>query len=169
MKTTAIAAIAIVAVIAVAGAAYILLSRPSGTLNVSVADAPAAGISHLYLTVSDISLQGGGNSSTSFKVTATHFDLLTLQNVTKLIGSNSIPAGNYTMIRFTVVSAIATVSGTNVTLTVPSGEVKVPIRFQVSAGKTTSITIDITADMTAISASGNLRPVVTVRSVTGPS
>ncbi len=164
-----IAAIAIVAIIVVAVGAYVLLSRPSGTLNVIVTDAPAAGISHLYLTVSDITLQGDGNSSTSFKVTATQFDLLSLQNVTKLIGSNSISAGNYTMIRFTVVSAVATESGTNVTLTVPSGEVKVPIHFQVSGGKTTSITLDITADMTAISTSGNLRPVVTVKSVTGPS
>jgi len=72
------------------------------------------------------------------------------------------------MIRFTVSSAVATIAGVNSTLNVPSGEVKLPVQFQVKSGETTRIVVDITADMTNISASGNLRPVVTVKSIVGP-
>ncbi len=151
----------LVAVVIGVSAAY-LFSAPSGTLVVGVKDAPSSGnVTHIYLTITDLTLQGSGNSSTTYKVNATSFDLLKLANVTKMIGSNSVPAGNYTMVRFTVTSAVATISGVNKTLTVPSGEVKVPLHFTVAAGKTTTVVLDITADMTAISASYNLRPVVT--------
>lgn len=163
-----IAAVAvIVIVVAAAGTAIFLLNMPTGTLDVSVTDAPTSGLSHLYLTVSNIELQGNGN--VTFNVSKTKFDLLALTNVTALLGSNKVPTGNYTMIRFTVTGAVATISGQNVTLTVPSGEIKVPYHVQVSSGKTTSITLDITADMTNTSASGNLRPVVTVKQYIGPS
>lgn len=163
MKTTTVAlAVAIVAIVVVGAAAFVFLSAPSGSLIVGVKDAPSTGaVSHIYLTITDIVLQGSGNSSTTFKVNATTFDLLALQNVTKMLGQNSVPVGNYTMVRFGVTAAIATVNGANVTLTVPSGEIKVPMQFTIASGKTTTIVLDITADMTAISASNNLRPVVT--------
>jgi hypothetical protein len=86
-----------------------------------------------------------------------------------MLGSTKVPAGNYSVIRFTVSSAVATISGKNVTLKVPSGKIKVPLNFQIKAGATTTVVLDITADMTNISASGNLRPVVNVKSVSGPS
>ncbi len=163
MKTVVlIAAVVVVAVVAVGVGAAILLMGPSGTLVVGVKDAPSTGaVSHIYLTITDITLQGSGNATTVYKVNATSFDLLALANVTKMLGKNSVPAGNYTMVRFTVTGAVATISGANVTLTVPSGEIKVPMHFTVASGKTTTVVLDIAADMTAISASHNLRPVVT--------
>ncbi|MDG6987853.1 MAG: DUF4382 domain-containing protein [Nitrososphaerota archaeon] len=170
MKTTVVAAIVVVAVVVVGAAAAVFLMAPSGSLIVGVTDAPSTGaVSHIYLTITDITLQGAGNSSTTFKVNATTFDLLALQNVTKMLGKNSIPVGNYTMARFGVTAAIATVSGKNVTLTVPSGQIKVPMHFAIAAGKTTTIVLDITADMTAISASNNLRPTVTGEETVPPS
>ncbi len=66
-------------------------------------------------------------------------------------------------------SAVATVAGANMTLNVPSDQVKAPLHFQIQPGKTTTVVLDVTADMTHISASGNLRPVVTVKSVKGPA
>jgi hypothetical protein len=168
MKTWLLAAVLVV-ILAVAGGGALLISGgSSGTLVVGVTDSPTF-VSHLYLTVSDITLRGDSNSTASYKVNSTQFDLLLLTNVTKMLGTNHITAGNYTMIRFTVVSAIATIGGANVTLTVPSGEVKVPIHFQIQSGKTTVLVLDITADMTNVSASHNLSPVVHVKSVTGPS
>ena len=168
--TIAAVAIAVVAIVVVGAAAVVFLTAPSGSLVVGVKDAPSTGaVSHIYLTITDITLQGSGNSSTTFKVNATTFDLLALQNVTKLLGKNSVPDGNYTMVRFGITRAIATVSGTNVTLTVPSGQIKVPMHFTVASGKTTTIVLDITADMTAISASNSLRPTVTGEETVPPS
>jgi Domain of unknown function (DUF4382) len=168
--TTAAVAIAVLAIVVIGVAAVVLLSAPSGSLIIGVKDAPSTGaVSHIYITITDITLQGSGNSNATFKVNATSFDLLALQNVTKMLGNNSVPSGNYTMVRFGVTAAVATVSGANVSLTVPSGEIKVPMQFTVASGKTTTIVLDITADMTAISASNNLRPTVTGEETIPPS
>lgn len=163
LKTSTLLAGVVLVVVVVAGAAAaIFLITPTGSLVIGVKDAPSTGsVSHIYLTISDITLQGSGNSSNTYKVNATTFDLLKLTNVTKMLGKNSVPAGDYTMVRFSVTKAIATVSGSNVTLKVPSGQIKVPFRFTVASGKTTTVVLDIMADMTAISASNNLRPTVT--------
>ncbi len=170
MKTnTTVAVVVVVALLALAAGAVYLLSGPTGTVVMRVTDSPVSNVSHVYLTITGVSFQGESNGSASYSVNSTRFDLLALVNVTKLLGKNTVPTGNYTMIRFTVSSAIATISGSNVTLTVPSGQVKVPTHFEVKSGKTTTIVLDITADMTNISASSNFRPVVTVKTVTGPS
>ncbi len=172
MKTkTLMLVLGVLVVLAVAaGAVYLLSSSPSGTLVIGVNDSPLpSNGTHIYLTISGIILQGEGNSTTSYKVNSTQFDLLKLNNITKFLGSNSIPVGNYTMVRFNVTSAIATIAGVNQTLNVPSGQVKAPEHFQVAAGKTTSIVLDISVTMTHISASLNLRPVLTAEHVTGPS
>lgn len=171
MKTSTVVAAAVLVVVVVAGVvAAMFLIAPSGNLVIGVKDAPSTGsVSHIYLTITDMTLQGSGNSSTTYKVNATTFDLLKLTNVTKMLGKDSVPAGNYTMVRFRVTAAKATVSGNNVTLTVPSGEIKVPFHFTVASGKTTTVVLDITADMTAISASNNLRPTVTGLETVPPS
>jgi Domain of unknown function (DUF4382) len=162
-----------VGVIAIGVAAVVVLDlyagSGDGTLVMGVTDAPVANVSHIYVTISNVALQSEGNATVSYNINSTQFDLLALTNVTEILGSNSIPAGNYTMIRFTVTSAVATIAGTNVTLTVPSGEVKVPVHFQVKSGETTKVVLDITAEMTNISAAHDLRPVVTVKSLAGPS
>lgn len=172
MKTLTVAAAVVLIVVVVAGVvAAMYLTTPTGSLIIGVKDAPSTGdVTHIYLTITDLTLQGAGSvNNTSYKVNATTFDLLKLTNVTKMLGKNSVPAGNYTMVRFTVTSAVATVGGTNKTLTVPSGEIKVPVHFTVASGKTTTVVLDITADMTAISASGNLRPTVTGLETSPPS
>ena len=119
-------------------------------------------------SVSNIELQGTGNATTTFKTGSVTFDLLALVSVTKMLGNDTVPVGNYTMIRFTIVSAVATVGGSNVSMTVPSGQVKVPTQFQIASGKTTTIVLEINPGQIEISASNNLRPVVTPH-VSGPS
>lgn len=169
-RSTIAAAVVVLVIVAVGAAAAIFLGAPSGSLVTGVKDAPSTGVvSHIYLTITDLTLQGIGNSSTSYKVNATTFDLLRLTNVTKWLGNNAVPAGNYTMIRFSITEAIATVSGSNETLTVPSGEIKVPVHFTIVSGKATAVVLDISPDMTAISSSQNLRPVVTGLETKPPS
>ncbi len=170
MKQLTIVAVAVLVIVAVAaGAAVVLLPSGGGTLSIGITDNPVQNVSHIYLTISNIQVQGAGNASTSYSSSSTKFDLLSLVNVTKMLGSAKITAGNYTMIRFDVTSAVATIAGANVTLTVPSGEIKVPLHFKIKSGSTTTVVLDITVDMTNVSASGNLRPVVTVKSISGPS
>ncbi|QQG48177.1 MAG: DUF4382 domain-containing protein [archaeon] len=173
MRSTITVAVLVLIVAAVAGAGYLLSNRSMGTLAVGVTDSPIpSNVTHIFLTITNIVLQGESNSTVTFAVNATTFDLLKLNNITKMLGSQSVPAGNYTMIRFNVTSAIATIAGSNVTLNVPSGQVKVPLTTQklvVKPGEKTTIVLDITPVMTNVSASYNLRPVVTVKSVSGPS
>ena len=164
------AAIAIIVLLALGAGAFYEASRSSGngTLSIGFTDAPPPNISHIYITVSGIELQGPGNSSVPYREEAVQFDLLSLINVTKLLGNVNVPAGNYTMIRFTLTAATATINGANATLKVPSGEIKIPTGFEVATGKATTIVLEITVDMTSISAGGNLRPVVTLKSEKGP-
>ncbi len=160
--TTVVVAVVLVAIVLGGIGASIYLTKPTGYLVIGVKDAPSTnGVTALYLTITDIKLQGEGNASATYKVNATTFNLLKLVNITKMLGKNTVPAGNYTMVRFTVTAATATISGSNKTLTVPSGEIKVPLHFTIASGKTTTVVLDISADMTAISASHNLRPTVT--------
>ncbi len=151
----------VVLVLGVTGAYYGLSSSAYGTVSIGVKDQPVQSITHLYLTMSNIELQGNGNSTSTFQSgSITSFDLLSLVNVSKMLGNESVHPGNYTMIRFTIVSAVASIGGKNVTLNVPSNEVKVPIHFEITSGKVTTIILDITADNTQISSSMNFRPVV---------
>lgn len=175
MKTSIVAAIVLIVGVAAVAAAFFATapaSAQTGTLVVGVTDSPIpSNFTHIYLTITDITLQSSSNSSVSYKVNATSFDLLSLLNVTKMLGANKVPVGNYTMIRFNVTGAVATISGTNHTLNVPSGQVKVPMtnqQLQVKSGQTTKIVLDITPEMTLVSSSYNLRPVVTIKTITGP-
>ncbi|MDG6906495.1 MAG: DUF4382 domain-containing protein [Nitrososphaerota archaeon] len=162
-----LAAIVIIIIVAAAGVFLYYGTKSTGTLSLQVEDAPS-NVSNLYLTVSNIELQGTGNATTTFKTGSVTFDLLALVSVTKMLGNDTVPVGNYTMIRFTIVSAVATVGGSNVSMTVPSGQVKVPTQFQIASGKTTTIVLEINPGQIEISASNNLRPVVTPH-VSGPS
>lgn len=161
-RSTIIEAVALVVLVIGGTAAYsVLSSNAHGTVTIGIKDQPVQSVAHIYLTISNIELQGNGNITTTYQSGPTTFDLLSLVNVTKMLGDVSVNSGNYTMIRFNVTSAVASIAGRNITLNVPSNEVKVPIHFEIGPGKTTTIIIDITADNTLISTSLNFRPVVT--------
>ena len=54
-------------------------------------------------------------------------NLLTVLNVSKVLGSASLPAGKYTELRFNVSQVVVTISGVKVTYTFPSGSLKIAI------------------------------------------
>jgi hypothetical protein len=153
---------------ATAGVYYIAPTVADGTVSVGFQSAPESGVSHIYLTISEIDFQGGVNTTDAVYLNSpVNFDLLSLVNVTRMLGDVRVNPGHYNMIRFVVSSAVATISGKNVTLKLPSGEVKVPVQFDVVHGKTTSIVLTIVADNTLIVHNHMLRPVVT-GAVEGP-
>src|SRR5579875_3761752 len=127
----AIAVVFLVAAGAAIGLAYTRSSASDGTLAIGVHDSPIAGETHLYLTISNIELQGSDNNTVTYQKGSVTFDLLSLVNVSKMLGNVSVPSGNYTMIRFSILSATAVIGGVNVTLNVPSLQVKVPLSFEI--------------------------------------
>jgi 3-deoxy-D-manno-octulosonate 8-phosphate phosphatase KdsC-like HAD superfamily phosphatase len=67
-----------------------------------------------------------------------------LTNISELLASADIAAGKYTQIRIVVTSVTATMTnGTMVNMTVPSGELKTTHPFNVTAGATSSLTLEI--------------------------
>src|SRR3990172_4382494 len=135
MKRALVVGVGVIALGLIAGIVFFGYTQGgNGILSIGITDAPSEDISHIYITISSIELQGRDNSTIAYSQGPIQFDLISLVNVTKMLGNVSIPAGNYTMIRFAVTSAVATLGGTNVTLKVPSDQVKVPLHFQIQPG-----------------------------------
>ena len=141
----------------------------AGTLMILLTDAPVD-LTHLNVTINsfsilndtdeiDMPITGNGGEIT--------FDLLTLANATEMISNSQVSAGNYTKMRMTVKQANATYQdGSQSILRVPSGRIDIIAHFEIKNAGTTVILIDMQADWVAISQSGNLRPVLKVKSIT---
>jgi uncharacterized protein DUF4382 len=113
-----------------------------GQLNLHLTDAPLAGIASATVQITKAYLIGGGDASgPRFTITDTpqSYDLLTLQNgATALLGSASIPVGDYTQLRLVVGQATVTLASpltfsdgsTSKTVKVPSGmETGIKVNF----------------------------------------
>lgn len=129
----------------------------TGTLVVKVTDAPVPDLRHLNLTINkvEVSNESGSWNIVPISGGSLYFDLLKLQNVTQDLSIGSLPVGNYTKIRMQIVTANATLAdGTTMTLNVPSGHVDIQVHFEIKAGKTTSLIIDIVVDKIQIAERG---------------
>lgn len=130
----------------------------TGTLVVRVTDAPVPDLKNLNLTISKVEVSNETGSWKTLTISGgiAYFDLLKLQNVTKDLSIGSIPVGNYTKIRLQIVTANATLSdGRTITLNVPPGHIDIQVHFEIKAGKTTSLIIDIIVDKIQIAERGN--------------
>jgi len=137
----------------------------TGTLSVAIMDAPA-NLTHLNVTVSALFIQNSNNDSwlqLNFTdgVPQVYFDLLALKNITQDLSTSAIPVGNYTKLRLDVSSANATLNdGSTEQLVVPPGHIDVIVSIEIKEGQTTNVILDMQVDTTAISHSGNLKPVL---------
>lgn len=167
-------------------------SSGTGTLSVDLTDDPGP-YSHVYVTVQELSAHrsggggqgaapdnaGGGKPSSpgpadsawvTIPVPSTSIDLLTLQNgVTLPLGSESVPAGTYDMLRLVVGSASVVVGSQTYPLTVPSGAergVQVSTTFTVPTGGETKLLLDFVASASIVQ-DGNggyiLNPVLSIK------
>ena len=121
------------AAVALAAACGTETGPSTGQLQVRLADAACTDIASAEVWISQVFLIGG-TDSTGVRIivsdTAQHYDLLTLQDgVTALLGTVTIPVGDYEQLRLVVDSAQLTLGGgltfaggaTTVSLRTPSG------------------------------------------------
>ncbi len=88
---------------------------------------------------------------------------MTLQNVTRDLSVTELAPGNYTKLRMEISTANATdIDGNIIPLTVPPGHIDVIVHFEIKAGETTIILVDMIGH---ISATNKLSPVLKAKVV----
>ena len=163
-------AIALVAIVAGASAGF-LLYGPSN-VQVSIRDPPqspySSSVSAIYVTFTsiDVHTANAGNGSGWHQIASNaSINLLTVLNVSRVLGKASLPAGKYTELRFNISQVIVTISSVNITYSVPSGSLKVPITtggFQAYAALTVNVELDLSfKDSEILAMNGHLTPVAT--------
>lgn len=166
-------------------------SGSAGTLNVRLTDSPYGSAKAVLVTFSEVSAQesGSGWKKLPFadpSASSRTCDLKKLQNQAQdVLGTGTLDAGSYTMLRLMVRSAkiyfdqsavsptpcatsIPEPEGDSATLTIPSGEVKLNGVFTVTPGSATTVLLDFDGE-SSIRDTGNgsymMKPVVRVVSV----
>jgi Domain of unknown function (DUF4382) len=139
-----------------ASASMLYLYYASSHVSLSVMDPPPTqydnSISAIYINLTEIDIHAanaGNNSGWHTISTATSLNLLSIIGTSRLLGTTVLPPGRYSEIRFFTSQAIITISGTNTTYTIPSGNqngIKVQITgggFHVYGGQTVAVQLDL--------------------------
>ena len=161
-------------------------SSATGTLRLSLTDAPACGYDHVYVTVDRVrvhqsSSAGDNDAGWSEVVLATplRVDLLTLTNGTLVpLGQTQLPAGTYTQMRLVLAAngasapwpnAIQPTGGALVPLTTPSAQqsgLKMNVNLTVNPDTVADFAIDFDACKSFVRAGNSgqyhLKPVLSV-------
>jgi hypothetical protein len=165
-------------------------SSATGTLRLSLTDAPACGYDNVFVTVEKVRVHKSGSASDSdagwsevVLATPQRVDLLTLTNGTLLpLGQTELPAGTYNQMRLVLGStpppgspagmlanAIKPTGGNETALTTPSGQqsgLKMNVNVEVPAGQVADFAIDFDACKSFVAAGSSgkylLKPVLSV-------
>jgi hypothetical protein len=165
----------------------------TGTMQLSITDAPSCGYDHVYLSVDRVrihksatAVDGDGGWSEVVLNPARRIDLLTLTNgVLDTLGQTALPAGKYTQMRLVLApnagsspfaNAVTPTGGAEVELTTPSAQqsgLKFDVNMDVAPGTVADFVIDFDACKSIVN-SGNsgkyiLKPKVTVIPVVSPA
>lgn len=153
-------------------------SGGSGTLRVSMTDAPACGFDHVYITVDRVRVHQSASAAGSAAgwreldlATPQRIDLLELTNgILEELGQIPLPAGNYQQIRLHLVSdgnSVVPSGGSEQPLATPSASqsgYKVNGNFSVAADTLVDLILDFDACHSIVqrgNGSYGLKPVVT--------
>jgi hypothetical protein len=135
-------------------------SAGTGNVEIRVTDAPRHDdVTAVWIKVDEVQIHKAGTSHDEDNdddngewITANisgpnPFELLALKNggIFSILGHLNLTSGNYTQIRLVVDEVKVTINGENLTATVPSGKIKFVHRFEVVAGKTTTLLFDFDA------------------------
>ncbi len=164
-------------------------SSPSGTLRLSLTDAPACGYDSVFVTVEKVRIHRSSTAAESdagwsevVLATPQRVDLLTLTNGTLLpLGQTLLPAGTYTQMRLVLApntpanpkaNAITPTGGSEVALTTPSGAqsgLKMNVDIEIAPGTVADFAIDFDACKSFVRAGNSgqilLKPVLSVMPV----
>jgi len=135
------------------------LGTTTGFLKLLLTDAPAEEAENIFVTVDLISVHKEGGSFFTVAEDEQQFDLKALEGQLKIIlttdgETKTLEAGNYTQIRMRFVQGMdaegnykscIVFSGVPYPLDVPSGEIKIPVNFEITGNETTEITLDFDA------------------------
>ncbi len=145
-----LAAIVVVAIVIVAVGAYAFFTYGSGTLELIMNDPPLDwGLAtQVYVNYSSIEVHRADAGNVSGWSTAAStggvINLTEILDLNQTIGSMSLQAGKYNLLRFAVLDATVTVADVNYTATVSNGNVQIAITeggINVSAGQTSKLLI----------------------------
>ena len=166
-------------------------TNATGTLKMSLTDAPACGYDNVFVTISQLSVHQSGSASdgdagwVEIPITPQRIDLLSLQNgVMTTLGTTPLAAGKYTQMRLLLAdnasasagqpipNAVVPTGGSETALKTPSGQqtgLKMNVDIDVAADRLADFVIDFDACKSIVraGASGNvlLKPVVAVTPV----
>jgi hypothetical protein len=124
-----------------------LTSTSTGKVSIMVKDLPEDW-THINVTFSEASIHQASDANNSgwhnLTLTRQTIDLASLVNISELLASDNVGPGKYTQVRIVVESVVGTmIDGSVVNFTVPSGVLKTNHPFNVTAGQTTTLTLDI--------------------------
>lgn len=149
----------------------------TGTLVLMLTDAPPElNITEALVTISEVRIHYAGiNGTNGSWITIVNdsqtFDLILLQNVTDILGGESLTAGWYTQIRLYVESALVTIDGIQYDLQIPSKNIKLITPFIVQDNETLTLTLDFDVQK-SVHETGNdkyiMRPTIKVIQEGGP-
>jgi len=126
----------------------------AGTLDIKVTDAPVQDLSSLNITIDSFEIHQKGSDewiNVTINTGQVTFDLVKLINTTQDAALDEISPGNYTKIRMHILSAVAQINGSDViTVRFPPEKLDLMIHFEVKAGETTTVIIDIQVDTVKI-------------------
>lgn len=134
-----------------------------GTVTLFVTDDEIAEFAHLNITFSEIQVKSAGALTMSPWVTMPvdlqTIDLVALRdNITAKIAGARLTAGTYSHLRIVVQTAIGELkTGSNVSVEVPSGELRTDASFQVRPQSSTDLLLRLHVVQTGVEY--NLRPV----------
>ncbi|HEV6964166.1 DUF4382 domain-containing protein [Roseateles sp.] len=158
----------------------------SGTLVLSLTDAPSCGYDHVYVTVQKVRVNASASASdtdagwTDLTVGPTQrFDLLALGNgVLASLGQLPLPAGHYSQLRLVLAdndaahplaNSVVPTGGAETALTTPSGQqsgVKLNADITIAANQIADFVLDFDACKSVVTAGASgqrlLKPVVSV-------
>ncbi len=122
-----------------------LMVADMGTIQVRATDPPPPKADSVLVEVGQIEIHRIAGPDTGWLTVINEpvtFDLLKIAEVQKFLGTQEVPSGTYTQLRFIITKATVVVDGEEHDVHVPSGELNLVRPFQVEKGGITVILLD---------------------------
>ena len=116
-----------------------------GTIQIRATDPPPPEADSVLVEVGEIEIHRAAGSDSQWITIVGEpvtFDLLEIAEVQKFLGSQEVPEGTYTQVRFIINKATVIVDGEEHEASVPSGKLKLVRPFQVEEGEMTLVLLD---------------------------